>query len=70
MKKLIVFCLFALTSCVEPINNGEVSSRISYYKDSRTNLCFAIVNAGEFLSANNVSIACVPCTEEVNKLIR
>jgi len=42
---------------------GEMD--IIYFKDSRTGLCFSERGYG-----NSYSYTCVPCTEEVEKLIK
>jgi len=75
MKKLILLSvvLFALSSCDSDIEYIEGSSGmntisshgIKYFKDSRTGLCFA-----ERGSINSYTMTCVPCSEEVEKLIK
>jgi len=61
MKKIIVaMCLFSLFACQTP---QDRISKITYLKDPRTNLCYA-------LSSNSaVVISNVPCTDLVQKAI-
>jgi hypothetical protein len=51
-------------------STAERASQITYVKDSRTNLCYAYnsVNNGHGLSSD--VFANVPCTPEVEKLIK
>lgn len=45
----------------------DVSARITYFRDSRTGLCFA---ATPSYGMNLVSISNVPCSTEVNLLLK
>lgn len=72
MKKLstlllLLSFLFVINSCQSKTGTvGNVHpSDISYYKDSRTNLCFAVIGAKEGVDLLNestsIGMACVPC---------
>ena len=66
MKKLIVLVavLFAVSGCLDQRQlQSHFERRFVYFKDSRTNLCFA---AGD---ANASVIVNVPCSELVMKQI-
>lgn len=77
MKKLILLIvLFALASCnketPEYITGGSGMKSpdasvlsLRYFKDSRTGLCFA-----ERGGMDSYTMTCVPCSEEVEKLIK
>ena len=58
MKNIITLLLLALCACRSP---QEIASHFIYAKDLRTNICFAFLEQ---------SITSVPCTEEVEKLIK
>lgn len=61
MKKIIVvICLLGLVACETP--QGRIN-RITYLKDARTNLCYALV------TNNAIIITNVPCTDLVQKAI-
>ncbi|MEK6829050.1 MAG: hypothetical protein AABY15_02905 [Nanoarchaeota archaeon] len=74
MKKLLFILTTALlSSCVEDdpnyIDGHSVfisdHKNIKYFKDTRTDFCFA-----ERGSGNEYTFTCVPCTEEVENLIK
>ncbi len=70
MKKLIIILsLVILSSCERPsyVEGGDdiVLGEIHYKKDTRTGLCFAESGGG-----NSFTMTCVPCTEEVENLIK
>lgn len=58
---LTLLFVFVLFSC-ERKTGAEVAGEITYFKDHKTNLCFAKVE-NSFSGANNysLSITCVPC---------
>lgn len=61
MKKIIAaMCLLGLVACVSP---QERINSITYLKDSRTNLCYAL------MTNNAIVITNVPCTDLVLKAI-
>ena len=76
MKKILL-CLF-LISCNEGSREEfrkevfptvrEEAQRLTYVKDTRTNLCF--VRNSVLTDVNSVVFTNVPCTPEVEKLIR
>lgn len=56
--KRFIFALVFLAGC-----SGKPSDdSITYFKDSRTDLCYASYGA---TVANNYTMTCVPCTEKV-----
>jgi len=70
MKNLIlILSLVILSSCKRPSytqgGHGNELNEIHYLKDSRTGLCFA-----ERGSGNAYTMTCVPCTEDVENLIK
>ena len=76
MKKLLlILSVVILSACGETPNyveGGSIKSGssqleldINYFKDSRTGLCFS-----ERGVATSYSHTCVPCSEEVEKLIK
>lgn len=68
MKKILLICLM-LSGCDFKMP-AEQADEISYYKDHRTNLCFA---ENHVISSNGFKFTVfsyVPCTAEVEKLIR
>lgn len=76
MKKfLIVFlCGIILTSCnmtSAPSNSDAQSnvSQISYIKDTRTGLCFGMLNSTSYTGYEITSITCVPCDSLKNVLL-
>lgn len=66
MKKLILAALLALTACAPPPPTGKVKQQhwVHYYKDTRTDLCFAGYNLG----GHDGYLTQVPCSPEVEKL--
>jgi hypothetical protein len=66
----------ALTAC----DNAQVTttldpSKLTYARDARTNLCFAVIGRANsavavIQRAHSLSITQVPCTTEVLELIR
>ena len=72
MKKLaIILSLVILSSCEKPrpsyTEGGQANEtdNIHYMKDKRTGLCFAEKGYG-----SSYTMTCVPCTEEVEQLIK
>lgn len=63
-SSLLVFLLGCEASAKEEVNS------FSYYKDTRTNLCFVVsgINNGHMVTYHVYSN--VPCTPEVEKLIK
>ncbi len=47
-------------------DNGKIIESISYFKDTRTNLCFASVNSATYGGNQVVSITNVPCKNVEN----
>lgn len=66
---LIVICYLLLISCgeTEKIDSSNSSiqdgpSGISYIKDTKTNLCFAVIYGSPgYANGRSASIVCVPC---------
>lgn len=65
MKRLLFVLLLGLVSCDEFTNESRVKD-FEYFKDTRTNLCFASYNLGMSYGV----MTNVPCTEEVEKAIK
>tara|TARA_R110002050_G_scaffold19263_2_gene55530 strand:+ start:970 stop:1194 length:225 start_codon:yes stop_codon:yes gene_type:complete len=74
MKKLTTL-LFATLLCSCSVNtSGNVNFKgedLKYFKDSRTNLCFAVVGSRKAatLEITGLGVTCVPC-ENVEHLIK
>lgn len=76
MKKILL-CLVFLLGCDKGSvdffpHAGDEVNKIRYFKDSRTNLCFALstFTGGGALPQNESVFSNVPCTPEVEKLIK
>lgn len=73
MKKLLMVCLF-LAACdeqkwhteVQGARKNAVNSDMEYYKDNRTGLCYGTL----YLGSQSTAIANVPCSPEVERLIK
>jgi len=74
MKKLTTL-LFALLLCSCSVNTSSnvdfKGKDLVYFKDSRTNLCFAVVASRKAVSleATGLGVTCVPCGD-VEHLIK
>ena len=74
MKKLLILCLLLL-GCNEETRKqltptvADEANQIRYYKDPRTNLCFATSYVSEYPIGQATIFANVPCSPEVEKLI-
>ena len=74
MKKLTTL-LFALLLCSCSVNTSSnvnfKGEDLIYFKDSRTNLCFAVVASRKTASfdTTGLGVTCVPC-ENVEHLIK
>ena len=72
MKKLIIAsCLFLFTGCQSTfeVERLEMEGKISYFKDTRTGLCFACMSSYSDGANMIISIACVPCDSVQNLLL-
>jgi hypothetical protein len=73
----VLLVLVGLTGCSQnpsTVSTGDASeavSKLTYSKDSRTKLCFAIVASRGTMEAhqNGLTITYVPCTPEVEAQI-
>jgi len=77
MKKLLLVFLFLMgceeskqTDSPKPSWEAKQANSIVYTKDTRTNLCFALSTVGEYPIGTSVIVTNVPCTPEVEKLIK
>lgn len=71
MKQLIL--LLCLTSCIGPSDvesTKEEAQVLEYYKDTRTNLCFVRNSVTNSQAISYNVFTNVPCTPEVEKLIK
>lgn len=73
MKSILLFaCLIGLVACDKQEMRRDwvkddierLGDNLNYYKDSRTNLCFA----GMYLNSHGAVFTSVQCTPEVEKL--
>lgn len=75
MKTILLLC-FGLLACNEQTRkeiaptDSEKAAQVSYYKDPRTNLCFATSYVSEYPFGTATIFANVPCSPEVEKLIK
>lgn len=72
MKKtlFLLITLLIFSSC-EPhkMSSEEAIKEVYYFKDSKSNLCFAGVSKYVYKSGSGIAIACVPC-DSVKHLLR
>lgn len=76
MKKtaLIIIAALALAACDSQVSDVEVGDsdgeRVSYMRDARTGLCFALVGSRATLkaSATGLGMASVPCDRVAHML--
>ena len=79
MKAIIVICitgfLFVLTGCDQPASKPSeksdlalVASNLSYIKDPRTGLCFAVSLSRTAYQYTTASITAVPCDKAQDQL--
>ncbi len=85
MKYISILLLLSLFGCTPETQEEKIQRKlavgtvkvnsVAYYKDSRTNLCFAFAwGGGTFISGGNGStggpvFTNVPCTPEVEKMV-
>ena len=74
MKKLLVLCLLLMACTPETRKDlaptdSERADRVSYFKDHRTNLCFAATYVSSYPIGQDMILTNVPCTPEVEKLL-
>ena len=74
MRSILI--LLCILGCTPPSSENipstlsqEVNS-INYVKDNRTGLCFAVSYVGEYPIGSSHILSNVPCTPEVEKLIK
>jgi len=70
--KTLFFLLLTLIFCsckTELTEDVTIQKEISYFKDKRTNLCFAYIYSTSYRGYEVVSITYVPC-ENVKHLIK
>lgn len=69
MKKLLLAIALLLTACDNRAESQTFKEKqqywVHYYKDTRTNLCFA----GRGLNGYSALLTQVPCSPEVEKLV-
>jgi hypothetical protein len=70
MKKLLLLPLLMLSmTCNDPAqsetNKEKQNHWVHYYKDARTDVCFAAYNLGAY----DALLTQVPCSPEVEKLV-
>lgn len=77
MKKLIslIIICFSISACTQSVQVSKDQAKsamesITYAKDPKTNLCFAILGSMGDSSFIKQSITYVPCTPEVLSLIK
>jgi hypothetical protein len=62
IKFLLLTILFTGCQLSEKPDVDDIKENLVYFKDERTNLCFAAVNSRSSKSLSETSsIACVPC---------
>ena len=70
MKTLGISCIIFLCACENAVITQEhINEKMSYIKDDRTNVCFAVLSSWTKDAYIVRSIATVPCSDEVTKLI-
>lgn len=64
MKKIaLLLLLFFVASCqmTEKTDIKQIKENLTYFKDERTGLCYAVVNSISTQGGSYTSITCVPC---------
>ena len=63
MKKLFLLLTFLLFSCqkTSKTNVTNIDENLSYFKDNKTNLCFASISSTTSNNWKIISITYVPC---------
>ncbi len=77
MSAVVAVLCAALVGCtqrpaeVSPVTAKEFTERLTYAKDSRTDLCYALLASRHVLEPDQsgLTVTYVPCTPEVEKLI-
>lgn len=79
MKKILIVLALTLlvissgctygTQYSEKSDNHEIVKKITYFKDKRTGLCYAVVNSHTAYGYSVTSFTCVPCDSLKNKNI-
>ncbi len=71
MKKLLLVFLLLCCSCESSDTNdiGERTDDITYFRDPKSELCFASVGFVTYGLNEGVSITCVPC-DSVKHLLK
>ena len=76
MSILMLFIVVSFIGCaVQPSEFSgakKAKDKITYEKDERTGLCFAFIASKKLFAFNQsgMGMACVECTEEVERLIK
>lgn len=65
----IIFTSCNMTSAPSSANAQNNVTKISYIKDSRTGLCFGMLNSTSYSGYETTSITCVPCDSVKNILV-
>lgn len=80
MRKIVFVALTAvmLAGCAvetrEPTAGEFDASKVGYFKDTRTGICFAVISYSRFdtsgRAAGGISHSAVPCSPQVEALLR
>ncbi len=74
MKKgILILALILLAACQHETKvsvSRDTTNSIVYMKDSRTGLCFATMGSMSYGGYVSISIANVPCSPEVMRLVQ
>lgn len=67
LATILVFTMIGCDSSIE--NSEELTTRITYFKDNDTNLCFGQITSTSYSAYTITSITCVPC-DSITNLIK
>lgn len=61
LMKLITIALLCSCQSNTKVDVSEISDELTYFRDEKTNLCFATINSQSSAGYFTTSITCVPC---------
>ena len=61
MKYILIVILLISCQTNYSVETEKVQENLTYFKDEKTNLCFASINSSSYGGYSVTSITCVPC---------
>lgn len=70
IKSIFISLFFIISSCQinRKTNFENISGQLSYFKDDRTGICFAVINSASYVGFEITSITQVPC-DSIKKIL-